>query len=75
MAEADSVDGSPIKVTGTGKFTITFWRQNFTEPVNLMRTLPVEFLVGRRFLRSRGLLIELKQKIGFIHFGETKIKG
>lgn len=68
---ATAADGREIAVKGTGEMAFSVWGENFTEKVRVITTLPTKVLIGRKFWRRNGLVLDLEQGKGSIRSRST----
>ena len=62
-----------LGVVGTGTLQFEFWQQTFTREVRVMSTLPDRILIGRRFWRENGLILDLEKDSASIVMKGTRV--
>lgn len=72
---ACAADGGKLGVVGTGTLQFEFWQQTFTREVRVMSTLPDRILIGRRFWRENGLILDLEKDSASILVKGTRVHG
>jgi transposase InsO family protein len=64
---ATAVDGKPLEVMGQGRVSFVLWGRTFRGMrVRVMRSMPSHMLIGRKFLRKVGMVLDHRQGSG--HF-------